>query len=226
MEKRKMIWENKGEAIAFEKLIVNTMERCNSLIETFELFQDWKRIESLEDWIELISNPQEYFDSVLLASVNLSTGGRQADPKALARLVQIDRESYLNIVAGKPIAEGCKPCQKMKLKKGTSAISLYQYQSNQDYLTFDSGRFYLNGVTIAKKKEDFKIYADTPSRIEVVNFWQSLCNSLNQYHDKYHINNEDKRLIGKALKLQLSEGFEGTFVINNHALSNEILNTK
>jgi hypothetical protein len=225
MKNKVLIYEDRNSATAFEKSVIDTAERCNSLIETFENFQDWKKITTLQDWLELVDNPKDYFDKILIASVNLSTGGRQADPSILASLVQIDRESYLNLTAGMPVSEGCKPCQKMKLKKGKSAITLSHYQQFENYLIFNSG-FTINEETIATKLEGFKTFADTPARIEIVTFWTNLVKTLNQYHDRYHITDEDKRLIGKSLKLQLSQGTAGNFIINNQTLSYEIQNIK
>lgn len=224
--KQKEIYFDKSSATAFEKSCTDVAERCNSLIETFETFQDWQKITTHAEWLELVADPGTYFDTVLLSNVNLSTGGRQADPAILASLVQVDREEYNNLTAGMPVSEGCKPCQKMKLKKGKSAITLSHYQQFENYMVFNAGNFTINEETISIKKDSFRIYADTPARIEIVTFWNNLVNTLNQYHDRYHINNEDKRLFCKALNLQQSEGYEGTFVINNQALSLEILNTK
>jgi hypothetical protein len=110
----------------------------------------------------------------------------------------------------------------MKIKRGASAISLSTYKQYQDYLIFNSGHFTINEETVARQKETFKTYADTPQKIKVATFWESLCIILDQYHDRYPISDEDKRTIGKAMKLQLSEGFRGKFVVNPEALSNEI----
>ena len=182
MEKRKLIWENKSETIAFEKDVISTAERCNSLLEIFESFQEWKKITTHSEWLELVGDPGEYFDEVLLANVNMSAGGRKPDPETAAKLFGIDRDNYLNMVAGKRIVESeCKPCQKLKIRKGTSAISLYQYQSNQDYLTFDSGRFYLNADAIEQKKEGFKIFLETEKQAEYYNHFVNLAKILNEH---------------------------------------------
>ena len=225
--KQKEIYYDKSGAEAFEKSVIKTAESCNSLIETFESFQDWQKINTLQEWIELVSNPGEYFDKILLTSVNLSTGGRQANPEVLANLVSVDRENYLNITSGKAIIESeCKPCQKMRLKKGASAINIYQYQQFENYLVFNAGNFTLNEESVSAHKNSFKVYADTPAKSEIIDYWQSLCDTLNLYHDRYHISADNKIQISKALKLQLSEGVDGRFVVNNQAVSYEILNVK
>ena len=221
-----MIWESKSESIAFEKAVISTAEKCNSLVELFESFQEWKRIESLEDWIQLVDSPKDYFDKILIASLDLKVTGKQPNPEILAQLYGVDRSSFLNLTAGMPVNETCEPCKKLKIHKGSTAISLSSYQQFESFMIFNSGHFVLNIETVKVKKETFKIFADTEAKIKVVTFWESLCDILNQYHDKYHINNEDKRIFCKALKLQQSEGYEGKFVVNNQLVSLEIQNMK
>jgi hypothetical protein len=223
---KKLIWEKKTEFESFERSVIDTAEKCNSLIATFHAFQDWQKIDTIEDWLYLVTDPQLYFDSVLIGSVKIDTGGRQADPLVLASLVSVDRPNYLNMVAGIPVFEDeCIPCRKLKQKKGSRAISISSYQSYQKYLIFNAGHFTVNEEAVELAKENFKIYADSPEKLEVVTFWENLCGVLNNYHTRYHIQNEDKRSICKALKLQQSEGYEGDFVVNPQALSLEIQST-
>jgi hypothetical protein len=229
MTNKKLIYEDRNAAKNFEKSVVETAERSNYLIDVFNGFQPWKKITIYGDWIDLVSDPEACFDAVLLSNVDLKvTDGRKADPQKLADLLAVDRISYMNLVAGLPVSEAdCIPCQKMaKIRKGTTAISLSSYQQYENYLMFNSGHFTMNEETVSSHKDKFRVYADTPARMEVVKFWQSLCDTLNLFHDRYHIAPDNKRVISKALKLHLSEGFEGRFIVDEQALSLEILNTK
>lgn len=223
MRDRKLIWESKSEATAFEKSVVDTAERCNSLIETFESFQDWMKITTHAEWLELVTDPGTYFDTVLLANVNLSTGGRQVDPEALSKLVQIDRDSYLNLVAGKPVSDGCKPCQKMKLKRGSTAISLSGYLSDKDYLIFESGQFYLNTEAIEIKKESFKTYLENQNQVEYYQHYLNLGKILN---DHIRIGNLGPIQIRELAKITGLLALNNTLLLNEIKLSETIKNIK
>ena len=225
---KKEIYFDRSGAVAFEKSVIETAERCNDLIQIFENFQEWQKINTFDDWLDLVSDPKAYFDKVLFSNVDLKiTGARLPDPAVLAKLLAVERDSFMNLVAGFPIADpDCVPCQKMKIRKGTIAIRPEHFQLYENYLIFNSGNFTINEETIAIHKDSFKVFADTPAKMEIINFWQSLCDTLNLYHEKYHISADNKVLISKALKLQLSEGTEGRFIVNNQAVSLEILNTK
>ena len=212
MENRILIWNDKNAGNAFEKDVISTAEKCNSLIEAFQSFQDWKKIDTLQDWIDLVTDPGKYFDTVLITSVNLPTGGKQANPEVLARLVQVDRENYLNIVAGKPIAEGCKPCQKMKIKRGQTAISLSIYKQYQEYLIFNSG-FTLNEESISKKKEDFRIFAETEKQLNYYNHFVDLAKILNEHIE-----------IGKLGPAQIDQlkSMTGLILLDNKLILNDM----
>jgi hypothetical protein len=182
MKDRILIWNDKNAGNAFEKEVQSTAERCNSLIEAFESFLEGQKISTYQEWIDLCTSPEDYFDKILLASVDLKiSGNKKPSPDALSKLVQVDRENYLNIVAGKPIAEGCKPCQKMKIRKGSTAISLSSYKQYQDYLIFNSGNFTINEEIITKKKEDFKIFAETEKQLKYYSHFVDLAKILNEH---------------------------------------------
>lgn len=227
--KTKEIYFDKAGFASFEKSCIDTAERCNDLIQIFENFQEWQKIKTLNDWLDLVTDPKAYFDKVLLLNVDLKvTGSRQPDPEVLAKLLAVERDSYLNLVAGLPVADPtCSSCKKMKVRKGATAINIYQYQQFENYLLFNNaGNFTISEEKISIKKDSFKIFADSPEKLEITNFWQSLSDTLNLYHDRYHITADNKMLIAKILKLQLSEGTDGRFIVNTQAVGLEIINLK
>lgn len=180
-DKKILIWNDKNAGNAFEKDVISTAEKCNSLIEAFQSFQDWKKIDTLQDWIDLVTDPGKYFDKTVLTNVSLSTGGRTPEIESLCKLIGIDRENFLNITSGKSIVESeCKPCKKLKLKKGQTAISLSVYKQYQEYLIFNSG-FTINEETVLKQKEGFKIFAETEKQLKYYSHFVDLAKILNEH---------------------------------------------
>lgn len=89
-------------------------------------------------------------------SIYIASGGRQADVEALAKLLAIERDSYLNLVAGLPVTDlACVPCKKMKVRKDTTAIRPEQYQQYAHHMIFNSGNFTINEETISNHKDSF-----------------------------------------------------------------------
>jgi hypothetical protein len=226
-DKKILIWIDESAKRNFETNVLEVQQRCNELIDLFETFQEWQKVTSYKNWIDLITDPGGYFDKVLLSSVNLSiSGNKSPDPGELAKLVSVDRENYLNAVAGKPVKDDCIPCQKTRIRKGKIVISYETYKQYQDFLIFDTGNFYPNQEAIDRKAESFKIWAETDSQISIYELWQNLCKVLNEYDEMYNIPLSGKEQIVKALKLQLSEGSQGKFIVNNISLSQLIKNAK
>jgi hypothetical protein len=178
---RVLIYIDRNGATTFQKAIEATQQSCNYLISTFEAFQDWKKIEIIHDWYDLVSDPQLMFDETLFQNVDLKvSGGKKPDSGMLAKMFNIERESYLTIVAGQSVIDPtCKPCQKLKKIKGTTAITYSEYQQYESFLIFENGGFSLNTLTINEHLEKFKTFASTPAQIETYKYWTNVCTVLN-----------------------------------------------
>ena len=181
-DNRILIYSDRAASEKLERNVNEVAEACNSVVEIFESFQEWKKITTHSEWLELVGDPGEYFDEVLLSNVNMSAGGRKPDPETAAKLFSVDRENYLSMVAGKRIVDPeCKPCQKMKIRKGTSAISINNYQQFESLLLFNSGHFTINEETITLKQEEFKIYLQTEKQHKYYDHFVSLAKILNEH---------------------------------------------
>jgi hypothetical protein len=217
--KNKEIWYDKNGAEAFERDVLEELQRCNELADLAEAFQPWQKITSIEDWRDLATDPAGWFDAVLLSNVTLSTGGRQADPEALARLISIERDNYLNAVAGKPVADGCVPCQKTKFRKGSMAISLNQFNQYKDFLIFDEGRFHLNRDTIKRHKETFKVVLNTDIKVNYYSHYQDMARILNEHIEVAKLGTESINHLSKICDLQL---LNGKLIVNDMKLAQTI----
>jgi len=179
--KEVLIFNDKNGAKQFENDVIKTMSKCNSLIEIFEAFQPWQKITDITEWIDLVSSPGDQFDKALLSNVNMPTVGKVViNPGAIADIFSIDRDSYLNAVAGLPLKTDCEPCRKANIKKGSIAITFEDYETHSDYLTFENGRFYLNQDAINLHKETFKVIATSDTQIEYYDHFVKLAEILNK----------------------------------------------
>ena len=222
-----LISQNRDAGILFRRDCENVMNRANDLIRHFQIFQQWKKIETLNDFIELVADPGALFDKVLLSNVNISvTGNIKLVPEKVADLLGIHRAEYLNLVAGLPIDETyCKPCQKAKIKKGERSISLHEYEGLQEYLIFSNGLFELDEPAIQSKAESLAIYATTPEQIETYNHWMNLCNMINEHKKRGLLATDDFQGFAKKLGLSFSFG-DYLFHCNEMQLRAEVFKIK
>jgi hypothetical protein len=221
MKNRILIYEDRKSANLFEQSCIDTMNECNSLIELFENFQPWQTITTHADWLELVTSPQTYFDTVLLANVKMSaTDDRKPDPGVLAQLFNIDRENWLNITSGKVINESeCKPCKKLQLKRGRTVISLSGYISDKDYLIFDSGLFSLNTDAIEKHKLSFNTYLENEKQSEYYTHCKRLAEILNQEIVISKLGPVQIQELAKIFGLQI---LDGRLILNDRKINDKI----
>jgi hypothetical protein len=217
-----LIYSDFHKSEEFTENVNLTASRCNELINQFETFQPWQKVTTIEHWKELVKSPEMAFDSVLLSNVNINvTGGRKVDPEPLAKLLNIERDNFLNITSGKSIKTDCTPCNKTKIRAGKSAISYQEYNNYSQYMNFDEGLFTVNVPEVEKHKETFNIYATTEKQIECYQHWQAIASLLNN-HDRISPI-KDKLAVAKGLHLQLSKAMTGDFVINEEYVRDQIL---
>jgi hypothetical protein len=195
-----LINENRSAVAEFQRSIDDVLSRSQDLMDQFHQFQTWKRINTEDDFIQLVNDPAEYFDQVLINNVDLkSTGNLRPNPEMVAKMFDVERESWQNLVAGKPISDGCETCKKTKIVKGQRSISLAQFQQYQEYLIFQDGRFYADESAIQAKKESFKKFAKSPEEIKLVKHHQDLVTILNEHFNKGLIGPANIQEVAKLL---------------------------
>ena len=93
-----LIFEDKGKQQTFLKDAEAVRDAANTLALTFQDFQPFKIVSTLEDFELLCSDPVSFFDETLKENVTLKmTGNRQPDPQVLADLFGIDRKNYIRV---------------------------------------------------------------------------------------------------------------------------------
>jgi len=226
--KRILISTDNGRISEFKKAVAGTAEACGSLVSIFNEFQSWERITTIEQFEKLVNDPGGYYDDLLLRSVQLNAGGRKADPAVLASLVGLHRAEYLNAVAGLPLtSEDCEPCRKIaKQIPGKKAVSKYQYEQYKSYLIFTAGTFTVNQEAVDADLDKFNFYAETEEEIRVYRLHHDTVKMLNEYTALSPISTAQRETIKTALKLHLTEGGTGFFVVNPETLKTTLTKIK
>lgn len=226
MKNRILIYEEKGKKTDFLKSVNATMESANNLIQAYSNYQDFARIETLADFEKLYSDPLGMFDKTIIDNIDIKAkGNKLPDPSVLSALFQIDRPGFMEATGqSEPLKDAdCPDCAKkaqtIKVKNIRSNAEFYQYA---EFLFFINGSFQLNSNAINEHCDKFNIYADSLEQIALYEHWQGLCDTLNTHNKKYPIGGADVDRIAKALKLRLSQGTSGSFIIDNISLSETI----
>lgn len=222
MTNRILIYEETNRKTVFKQDVKDACRRCNELISIFHSFQDWQRIESLKQFIELCEDPGEYFDGLLIKQLDSLTAGKKPAPAPLAELLGVDRANFLNLTTGKPVSEGCEPCGRVKVKPGTQAISLREFNNYSEFLEFSGEGFTVNEDAVEKYASTFDFYAENEQEVAVFRHYQELCRSLNRHQEKYGFAGKPGD-VARSLGLGLTGVEFGTFMTPPETIKFSIL---
>jgi len=224
MQKRILISTDNNGIATFKKSVQSTADEANSLIELYHAFQPWQRVTSQDQFITLATNPADYFDSTLLAHVEIKAKGVTPDPARLAELIGIHRAEFLNLCSGLniPDTDNCPPCGKVKIKRGQRAISLYTFEQNKSFLIFNSGTFSVNQEAVDGSLDRFNTYAETEEEIRIYNLHFDFVRMLNEITKLTPISLTQTHAVKEAFRLHLTRGGEGDFVVNVESMKNAI----
>jgi hypothetical protein len=223
MENRILCYSDSGKRNDFIKSVNEMMQSANKLIQTYNSYQDFTKVTTLEDFETLHADPLGVFDKTIIEGCAIkSTSGKVPDPSVLSSLFKIDRAGYMAAIGqSEPIKEDdCPGCQKkahsVRLKNIRSNA---EYNVYSGYLFFIGGLFQLNNKAINDHCDTFNVYAESPEQIALYNHWQSVCDILNAHNNKYPMGSASRDQVSKALKLQQ---LNDKFIINQMALSEQI----
>jgi hypothetical protein len=223
-KERILVFENKNGSTTFENAVETAQQGANDLIQIFESFQPYKKIKSLDDFEKLIIDPLAEFDEALQKNVNFQeSGGKKGNPDIIARLFDIDRDSYRLIIKGEKIIEGsCKPCSKLKVKQiGKCVINYSKYKEFEKYLIWVDDRFEINENTVSEKKETFNYFIEDPKQIECYHFWHNACETLNELSKRGLL--DDLYNFSKQLKGRITFSFQaGKLSVDEATLLQEL----
>jgi len=182
---RILIFTDVNKQSQFETEVENVQHEAERLISTFEAFQPWDRINSIDQFEDLCSDPVNAMDQTLIAhsGINLTaTGGKLPAASMIAKLLDINYDDYIAILTGKKVSDTCKPCKaKAKIiKTGSGVLSYSSYRQYSSYLAWTDNKFEINEDLVSEKKETFNFYAETENQIQTAHFWYNACDMLNQ----------------------------------------------
>ena len=218
-----LISTDNGRISEFKKAVTTTADAANNLIELYNTFNLWERIDTEEAFLKLVAEPKQYFDDTLLRNIQINTGGKAPNPEVLASLVGVHRDEFLNATAGLPLtSDDCEPCRRAKIKPGKRAISKYQFDEYKSYLIFNSGQFTVDVAKVENSLDRFNFYISTEEEIAVYNLYHDTVRLLNQLTTLSPISTAQRETIKTALKLHLTRGGEGDFVVDPEALKSSI----
>lgn len=204
-----------------QRSVETVRDRCQELVDQFHSFQDWKKIETDDDFLELVKDPVKIMDDLLIDNVDIRmTGKRRPDPQRIADLFNLDRESWMNLVAGHPVRSDCVPCKKIRIRKGTKSITLSEYQEFQDLISFKDGKFIILDDLVNEESERYKHYTENQQQVEIVRHHRELIRILNDHLRKGFCGPSAILEISKILKLRFADN---QLFINDESLWHLIL---
>jgi hypothetical protein len=183
------------------------------------------RINSVMDFETLVDDPGALYDHLLTTNVQFNAAaGMKVDPGQLAKLFNLERDSFLNLTAGKPVQiENCTPCKKMRLKPGKACISRERFNAYKQYMIFEEGEFVKDVEAVEAKAKDFDVYATTEQQIKIVDHFNSLIDILNKHDELFPLQGPAKEVMTKTFGLHIEHPpYTGKFLINPEELKNLI----
>lgn len=220
-----LIYEDNGQKQTFRLACETTAAQANDLINVFQAYQNLKKIETIDQFAALVSDPIAYYDEVLRSGLNLQTpGNRTPDPETLAKLFSYDRPNYKKSIQGMPITETCEGCRTQKIiLKPKAALTSARWEAYRDYLTFTPDGFILNDEAIELYCQKFNYYATEPKQLEVVDHYNALVSILNSHDAMFPLAPTDKELLTRIFGLHIEHPpYQGRFLINSEHLRNSI----
>lgn len=179
---RVAIYKDKRAESDFLTGLEQTRERANELLEIFNFFQQWRRIDSYEGFINLIADPVGYFDEAMGENVNMSAWGKtKPDMDRIAEMFGVSREGYVKIIQGSR-ADLRGFDKKLTVNNlGKPVITLSRFEQYADFLIWTGKYFRINEAKVAEHTKTFLKYAETPEQAEAYRYWVNLMDTLNAH---------------------------------------------
>lgn len=183
METKLLLNQNREQAEAFAQSLKDVITRANELLTLWHKFQEWDVITTQDQAFELLKDPIGRLDKFLLDAVNIkATGTTRLNASAIAGMLNVDYQSWQNIIEGREPALDCIPCRGVRMKsKGVPAITFEEVWYYSNFLTFKKGQFVAITETVKEHQESMKVYAESPEAIATMEHWQELARSLNAH---------------------------------------------
>jgi hypothetical protein len=218
--------EGREQCIAFQQSVQDVVQRSNELISLWHRFQEWGTIETTEDFIELVKDPIGRLDKLLINAVDIKVVGKKTklNPEAISGMLNIDYQSWVNIIEGREPKTDCIACRGVRMRRGVKAITLPEFWLYSNFLTFEKGRFVAINEAVKEHQKTFQVFTASPQQNELHEFWENACNVLNELRSKGYLGNTMMVAIQKELNGMLMFSYEtNKFHLSAEMLANTIL---
>ncbi|HEY9124728.1 MAG TPA: hypothetical protein VIO15_10340 [Bacteroidales bacterium] len=199
--KKRLISENEKLIKQQSEYFQRVADCCNKVNEAFERFNYFNHeLTEVNRW-ELVRNPVQYFDSLLLAANPLPTlKGIAPSIEKIAEMLGLDRQGFINACTMPSPSGGYR---------GNIPNSLFKLNNaNEPLLLQENGVFTLNLEALEDYKDRFRVYAETEQDFKLVETVENIVNSINTGLQLGIINKIHVGTIYKLCNLVDSRGYE------------------
>jgi hypothetical protein len=190
---KKLIYEH-AEGIAREKNYAMQVElNLNKALDVFHSLQSFAKIETEKEAMTFAENPLNFFDRLMLEATNVKPiGSVPLNPESIATMYGINRQGFISACVAK--------------MPGADTYQIQQYPikmtpRDRAIVRFKDGRFVINQEALEQRIEQNKVYAETPTQLEILEYWETLCNILNNHIEKGFVNKFEIYKTSRALGL-------------------------
>lgn len=190
---KKLIYEH-AEGIAREKNYAMQVElNLNKALDVFHSSQSFAKIETEKEAMTFAENPIGYFDQLMIEATNVKPiGSVPLNPESIATMYGISRQSMISSCVAKMPGADTYQSQQYPIR---------MTPRDRAIINFKDGRFVINQEALEQRIEQNKVYAETPTQLEMLEYWENLCNILNNHIEKGFVNKFEIYKTSRALGL-------------------------
>lgn len=194
---KQLIYENVESKQRHEKYAHELVEGLNIVLALFVKKHNYFGQPITEAFAyELVSDPIATFDDLLRKNAPFKPiGGKMLAIEKLAELCSIDRNTF--ILDFTVVLPGSVDQYNKQGRKGVLSLS----EKDKPLIVWNNGKFALNEAQMQLNLEVFNVYAETPEQISLFEYWQGVCNQMNQHLEKNLIKTDDIITIADKLGL-------------------------
>jgi len=194
---RKLVREDKNVIQSLKSNAIQLEANANKALDLFHSLQSFAKIENEKQAFAYIENPLDYFDKLMIEATKVKPlGTAPLNPATVADMYGVNRTGFMDACV-------------MKIENRYLPIRIVSSQHN--LLKFDNGKFSINETALEQSFEKYRTYADTPLKLEILEYWENFAKNLNEHLQKGFVNKLEIYKTALVLGLK-SEGER--FVVN------------
>jgi hypothetical protein len=199
---KKLVFTNHKALKKHEETVNQLVNSLNLVLDRFKKeFNYFGQPVNESFAFELVTDPAGTFDRLLRANSPIKPiGNKQLDIEKLAELTGIDRDGFIN--AFTIVLPGSIDSYN---RAGT--VALFRLSAaNKLLVKWQDEKFALNQEVLNMELERFKVYAESPEQIELLNSYERLCDTLNDHAKTIKLDAIDSNLIAQRLGIDFKGG--------------------